>query len=98
METVVVTRHSSLVEYLSEVGLIRPGTPVIAHAAPEQIKGKRVIGVLPLSLAALAHEVVEVPLALPPDLRGVELTLAQVRHYAGQAVTYRVQLVGGRPE
>ena len=92
-ETVVVTRHHGLVEYLLERGLAPTDAPVIAHASPEEVEGRRIIGVLPLSLAAMAYEVVEVPLALPPELRGVELSLAQVRQYAGQPRTYRVATI-----
>jgi hypothetical protein len=90
METVVVTRHAALVDYLKETGLCPVGTPVIEHASPEAITGKHVIGILPLSLAALAAKVTVVPLSLPPELRGVELTIEQVRQYAGSPETYRV--------
>lgn len=92
--TIVVTRHPALVQFLLEQGLIHAGVPVISHASPEQVRGRHVIGVLPLSLASLAESVTEVPLSLPPELRGVELTLEQVREYAGRPVTYKVTAVG----
>jgi len=88
--TIVVTRHPGLVEYLREVGLIGPEAEVIAHATADQVRGRRVIGVLPLALAALAQDVTEIPLAMAPADRGVELTCARVRQLAGPAVTYRV--------
>jgi len=90
METIVVTRHEALVKYLREIGLIDENTPVIAHATPEQVRGKHVIGVLPLHLAALVAQVTEVPLRVPPELRGQELTLEQIRKYAGEPQTYQV--------
>ena len=92
--TIVVTRHPALVSYLQEQGLVPAGVPVISHATPEQVRGRYVIGVLPLSLASLAESVTEVPLSLPPELRGVELSLEQVRQYAGRPVTYQVTVVG----
>lgn len=88
--SIVVTRHSALVELLIERGLVQAGTPVITHATPDQVAGKDVIGVLPLSLAALANSVIEVPLALTPELRGKELDLETLRSIAGEAVTYKV--------
>lgn len=95
--TVIVTRHPALVAHLREIGLATPATPVLTHAAPEQIQGRRVIGVLPLHLAALAAEIVVVPLAVPPELRGVELTLDQVRDLAGEPETYTVTRRTGEP-
>lgn len=90
---VVVTRHAALIDYLVEINAIPPGTPHLTHATPEQIKNRDVIGVLPLHLAALCRQVTEVPLDLPPDARGRELTLDEVRQYAGAPVTYQVRRV-----
>jgi len=88
---VVVTRHHGLVEYLEELGLVDPNTvDVLAHASPAMITGKHVCGVLPHSLSCLTASFTEIPLALPPELRGVELTAEHVRQYAGNPVTYRV--------
>lgn len=87
---IVITRHSGLVDYLIDIGLIDQNTPVIAHATAEDVRDKHVIGVLPLSLAALAASITELPLALPPELRGVELTSAEVRQFGGAPITYVV--------
>jgi putative CRISPR-associated protein (TIGR02620 family) len=90
METVIITRHPALVDYLIDAGICAEETPVIAHATSSDIAEKHVIGVLPINLAALAAKVTVVPLALPQELRGVELSLEQVRQYAGPPETYRV--------
>lgn len=90
MNSIVVTRHAALAELLVERGIVEAGTHVITHATPEQVAGKDVIGVLPLSLASLANSVTEVPLALTPELRGKELDLETLRSIAGEAVTYKV--------
>lgn len=92
-EFVVVTRHSALVAYLEEQGLIQGGTHVISHAKPWDVKGKHVIGVLPLALAALASSITEVPLVLPEEARGRELTLEEIRSWAGTPCTYKVSVV-----
>ena len=86
----IVTRHPGLVEYLREIGLADAETVVVSHATPDVVKGKRVCGVLPHSLSCLCDTFTEVPLDLPQELRGAELTVEQVRQYAGAPVTYRV--------
>jgi hypothetical protein len=89
-ETIVVSRHPALVEYLIEIRLAAPATPVITHATAADVRGRHVIGVVPLHLAAEAISVTEIPMFVPQTLRGVELTLEQVRQFAGTPVTYAV--------
>lgn len=90
MEQIIVTRHAALVEYLLAEGIVPKNTPVVSHASPEAIRGKHVIGVLPLHLAACAAKVTEIPLALTPEMRGKELTLQDMKQIAGAPRTYRV--------
>lgn len=89
----VVTRHAALIDYLVEIKLIPAGTPYLTHATPEQLQGRHVIGVLPLHLAACCASVTEIPLDLPAEARGRELTLYEMRQYAGDPVTYSVKVV-----
>ena len=93
MEQIVVTRHTALVAHLLDLGLVQDGVAVLAHATPEDLRGKHVIGVLPHHMSALAALYTEVPLLVPEQLRGRELSLEQVRQYAGAPVTYRVEVV-----
>jgi putative CRISPR-associated protein (TIGR02620 family) len=88
---VVVTRHPGLVAYLKKVGLASDNTQVVAHASPEVVQGKHVCGVLPHNLSCLCSSFTEVPLHLPAELRGQELSLEQVEQYAQPAVTYKVE-------
>lgn len=90
IQRVIVTRHPALVAYLKEIGLMKEGDKVITHATPDDVRDKMVIGVLPLSLAAIAFEVIEVPLNLPPEARGKELSIEEVRQYAGKPARYMV--------
>lgn len=89
----IVTRHPGLVEHLRRTGLITGGEPVVEHAAPADVRGRHVIGVLPLHLAAEAASVTEVPLNLGPDDRGRELSAERVAEVAGPPVTYQVRRV-----
>jgi hypothetical protein len=68
---------------------------VTAHATPELVKGKIVIGVLPMHLAVLAHTVgvVDMPL-LPAEKRGQELTVDEMEAYGAKISFYKVR----RPE
>ena len=92
---VIVTRHPALVELLRERNLIGEDCPILSHATAEQIRGRQVIGVLPLSLAVHAASVTEIPLSLSPDDRGKELGIDRLRQIAGEAVTYKVTALKG---
>ena len=94
MRRVIVTRHPALVMYLQEIGLVEPGDDVLTHVSdPSQIRDAVVYGVLPLHLAAEARYVVNVPFRLPPEKRGQELNLDEVREYAGPPEVYEVRRV-----
>ena len=90
---VVITRHPCLVDYLKETGMIGEDVQVLTHAGPDDVRGKNVCGVLPHSLSCLTASFTEVPLMLPAELRGVELTLQQIREYSKPPVTYIVRRV-----
>jgi len=87
----IVTRHKGLVTYLKEEGMINDDVKVIDHASAEAVEGKHVLGVLPHSLSCLTKSFTEIPLRLPSELRGKELTSNDVRKYAGKPMTYKVR-------
>jgi putative CRISPR-associated protein (TIGR02620 family) len=94
MKIVVITRHASLVTYLREIGVLTDAdVNVIAQATPDDVRDAHVIGVLPLHLAALAAQVTTLDLDLPPELRGKELALEQLRECARGTTTYVVRRV-----
>ncbi len=88
---VVVTRHPALVQFLVEQGIVDKKTPTINHATVNDIEGKHVIGVLPMHMAAMALTITEVPLNIPAELRGKELSLEEVKEFAGEPVKYSVR-------
>ena len=89
---VIVTRHTALVHYLNEKGYTNPDTTVLSHVTDtDQIKDKNVVGVLPHSMSCLCKTFSEVPLNIPADKRGKELTLEDMYEMAGELVTYSVQ-------
>lgn len=89
---VIVTRHKALIEYLLEEGIVdKDNYKVITHATPEEISGKHVFGVLPHGLSCLTASFTEIPLFLPLEMRGKELTKEDIYEYAGEPSTYIVK-------
>jgi len=91
--SLIVTRHAGLVDYLKQEGIVEDDVEVITHATPKAVQGKHVLGVLPHSLSCLTKSFTEIPLKLPAELRGKELTANDVRQFAGKPVTYKVERV-----
>lgn len=92
---VVVTRHVGLVDYLKSQKIIDDTAIIIEHATPENVTNKHVVGVLPHSLSCLTDSFTEVPLHIPAELRGAELTAEQMAQYAKPPVTYKVSKING---
>lgn len=88
-DTLIVTRHDGLVEWLGRLGIVGP---VVAHVAdPDLVRGKRVYGVLPLHLAAQCAEIVTVDLpGLPQGRRATELSADEMDEYGARLVAYQV--------
>jgi len=94
METIVITRHKSLIQYLKEIELVTGNEPIISgNATLDDVRGKHIIGVLPNFLSAQAACLTEVPLKVPQEFRGQELSLEQIREFAQEPVTYRVAVI-----
>jgi len=91
LNTLVVTRHKALVDYLLKKGVISEGRfEVMPHATPKDVRGRHVIGVLPHSLSCLTTSFSEVVLDLPLEKRGKELTLDDMLTHAKGLNTYKV--------
>lgn len=90
MKALIVTRHPALVAFLITKGYVSADSTVIDHATAENVKGQHVWGVLPHSLSCLTKSFTEIPMAIPADKRGVELTIEDMEAFAGAPVTYVV--------
>lgn len=88
---ILVTRHPSLRIVLEERGVTC--SEVKEHVTFEDVIGKTVVGVLPLSLAAEAASVTTLEIFIPAELRGKEISVRDLRHLAGELVTYKVTKV-----
>lgn len=87
----IITRHPALIELMRERGIAGDSTCILPHATIDDVRGMHVAGVLPYDLAAAARTVTQIPLAITPEERGVELTVERLREIAGEAVTYVVR-------
>ena len=93
-DVVIITRFNGMRDYLIDKGLADFNTPVYKHVPLDNlnvIRGKHVIGVLPLWLASIADRVTIVPLRYNdyhPNQFG--LRLKDISKVAGTPVTYQV--------
>lgn len=95
-DKLVVTRHEAFIEYLREQDLIGPDPEIRRHVTKAQVLGKHVIGVLPFHIAQHAEKVTHVPINRPHGMpSGKELTLQELREFAGDPQTYKVRRVYG---
>lgn len=79
-ETVIVSRHAGFVALLAERGIVGR---VIAHATADDVRGRIVIGALPLHLACLARKVGTLEMNIPANMRGLDLSLEECRLLVG---------------
>jgi len=87
-ETIIVSRHHSQVVYLRSLGY--EGL-VMEHVTASDVRGKIVIGNLPMNLACLCKKVGCADMKIPADKRGCELTLAEVQEFSNGVVWYTVK-------
>jgi len=94
VETVIVTRHVGALQWLNkhhpEFGEAR----VITHATPELVRGKRVVGILPVQLAAECAEYWHLEMSVPREKRGAELTAEELERFGCKLTRYEVRKVG----
>lgn len=88
--TIIVTRHTGLIDWLASRGITGK---IIASATPDDVRGKHVIGALPLHLAALADRVTTVDFNCPMDLRGKDLTSQQLDDLGAKLSTFKVTAI-----
>jgi CRISPR-associated protein Csx16 len=101
MTTYFVTRHPGARDWAAEEGF--PVDRVAHHLDPARIEpGDRVIGSLPVNLAAEVCErggaYLHLTLVLPPELRGCELSAAQMRAHGARIEQYSVRRLPLVPE
>lgn len=91
MKYIIVSRHPAAIEFIRAHDARFLAAPVITgNAAPEDVRGNIVAGNIPLSLAALADEVVAVEFSGAPP-RGAEYTAADMVAAGARLESYVVK-------
>jgi len=91
METIIVTRHQGLIDWLERQGYNVDDWQAVRHVStPDQVRGKHVIGVLPLHLAAEALTISAPEYDIRPEDRGRDLTAEELEDRGCRLVRYTV--------
>jgi CRISPR-associated protein Csx16 len=94
MTTYFVSRHLGAIAWAAEEGI--QVDAFVEHLDPDDIRdGDTVIGSLPVNLAAQVCErgarYLHLSLALPPELRGRELTVEEMRACGARLQAFRIE-------
>ena len=91
MKPLIVSRHPATVAFVK--ALYGPDCEVKAEVTADDVRGRIVVGNLPMQLAALCREMHAVEFAETPP-RGTELDAEAMTRYGARIVGYKVQRVG----
>lgn len=87
IETIIVTRHKGLVDWLESRGITGE---VKASVTVDDIRHKHVIGALPAHIAQYALYITSVDYTCPFEKRGKELTADDLDSYGAKLFDYIV--------
>lgn len=87
IETIIVTRHKGLVEWLERHGITGEVKPSVTV---DDIRNKHVIGALPAHIAQYALYLTSVDYSCPFEKRGKELTADDLDSYGAKLFDYTV--------
>ncbi len=87
IETIIVTRHPGLIEWLGRQGITGEVKPSVTVA---DIEGKHVIGALPAHIAQHALWVTSVDYSCPFEKRGKDLTADDLDSFGAKLFDYKV--------
>lgn len=101
MTTYLITRHSGAIQWAQEEGILIDEQH--EHLDPRCIHaGDIVIGTLPINLAAQVCEkggrYIHLSLLVPPELRGKELSAAQMRAHHANLDEFHIQKLTTNPK
>ena len=88
---IVVTKFDAMRDYLIREGYVEDDVPVFEHVMENDVRGKHVIGQVPLYIAVAADLVTVFPLLIPRHSRGKQLTIEELYQYIRQPKTYDVK-------
>lgn len=74
-------------------GYVPIAIDVLTHATPDDVRGNRVIGVLPEELSSLCAEYWKLSMNVPPGMRGKEISCADMERLGCSVKRYEVKEV-----
>ncbi len=89
-KTIIVTRHPGALDWLRKHHLELGEAVIVSHASEDQIAGARVVGVLPIDLAAKCGEYWNLTMTIPPEYRGKELSCEDMERFGCSIKRYIV--------
>lgn len=92
MKTIIVTRHPGALDWLQKHHPELGEADVVSHASADQITGVRVVGVLPIDLAALCGEYWHLSMEVPPEYRGKELSCEDMERFGCSIRRYSIEV------
>jgi CRISPR-associated protein Csx16 len=100
--TIFLTRHPGALHWLRDKIGCDSHVEVLEHLDDVLLKcHDRIYGIFPMHIAArLCAAGVEcwmIDVAIPPELRGVEMTSEQLNQLGAQLIRYHVRRIGGGP-
>ncbi len=88
---IVITRHSDTIRLLKEKGIITDDDTILDHVDDvEQIRGKVVLGTLPIDLASYCKRILFIKWNIPLEARGREWTYEETKEYYNGITEYKV--------
>ena len=95
METKIVTRHDGALEWVKKHHPEFADVEVIAQASPEDLKGNRIIGTLPIHLAAICKRYWHLEMTVPADRRGTEISCEDMEKFGCKITRFEVIKISG---
>jgi len=93
MKTKIVTRHKGALEWIQKHHPEFGDAEVVEYARKKDLVGCRIVGVLPIPLAALCGEYWHLDMPVPPEARGKEISCRDMERFHCRIQEYLVRAV-----
>ena len=88
---IVITRHKDTIRLLKEKGIITEEDTILDHVDNiEQIKGRIVLGTLPIDLAEYCERILFIKWDIPLEARGRDWTYEETKKFFNGISEYKV--------
>lgn len=92
MKKIIVTKHKSIIPFLIKKKYITGDEEILTNVTITDIKGRHVIGTLPLRLVCYAGKYTPIRLNIPSLERGKRFSPEEIEKYILPLKTYKVRV------